>query len=101
AASAASAAPSCGHSDWEYSASSNASYSSPMPARLPSPAGAGDDAAVLSSASSAVVGSPAGRQGQLALPAHQVKNALSMFSKPTAWPCVIWVKESEGSVTPS
>ncbi len=56
---------------------------------------------MLSSASSAVVGSPAGRQGQLALPAHQVKNALSMDSKPTAWPWVIWVKVSAGSMTPS
>ena len=45
------------------------------------------------------MGSPAGRQGQAGLPAHQVKNALSMPSKPAAWPCVIWSKESAGSMT--
>ena len=54
---------------------------------------------MLSSASSAVVGSPAGRHGQPVLPAHQVKNASSMLSKPSAWPWVIWSKVSAGSIT--
>ena len=96
AASAASASPSCGQSDWEYRPSSNASYSWPAPATLPPPAGTGDDAAAPSRASSAVVGSPAGRQGQAALPAHQVKNALSTFSKPTACPCGHLVEGERG-----
>ena len=36
---------------------------------------------------------------QSALAAHQVKNALSTPSKPSACPVVIWLKDSAGSIT--
>ena len=45
------------------------------------------------------MGSPAGRHGQAALPAHQVKNASSMPSNPSACPWVIWLNDSAGSIT--
>src|ERR1700722_7443580 len=81
----ASAAARVGHEDWEPRPARRASYRSLGPAAVPPATARGRLWLAPMRSSREAVGSPAGRQGQLALPEHQVMNNCSSASRLSAW----------------